>query len=271
MEFPQNVEIEFYDRIAALGASSVTQKTVRHAPTVLNDADHSRIACFLADYQAPTLAFDNEDKLRMRLNDPRFKYAENQAKALGRKLDSIIIAAATGTTYTGKSGTGTEAYTAATYGIAVNAVAPGNAAVNSNLTVEKLIQAKSKFGVNESVDENEQLTFVLSQAQLDSLLRTAEVTSIDYNAIKALVRGDVDTFMGFKFIRTQLLTITGTVRTCLAYPKSAIILGMAEGVKTKIDERPDLNYTWQVWAQTTFGAVRTWREKIVSVDCDEAA
>ena len=63
----------------------------------------------------------------MALQDPRNGYAQTQAAALGRQVDSVIIAAATGTTYTGKNGTTAETYSATTYGVAVNAVAPGAA------------------------------------------------------------------------------------------------------------------------------------------------
>ena len=263
---PQYSKTDFYDRI---GTVSFAEKTTRHAPTALEEAEHTRIAVTMRDYRN-ALPFDTEDKIRMGLRDPRNAYAETQAKALGQKFDSVVIAAATGTTYTGETGSTAETYTAATYGIAVNAVAPGQTPADSNLTIEKLIQAKSKFGVQESVMDGEPLVIVVTQSQIDSLLRTTETTSADYNTVKALVSGQIDSFMGFKFIRTQLLSKdANNVRTCLAFPKSGIVVGMADQRITKIDQRPDLNYTWQVWTQGTFGATRTWREKVVSIACDE--
>lgn len=263
---PQFSKTDFHDRI---GTVSFAEKTTRHAPTVLEEAEHTRIAVTMRDYRN-AIPFDTEDKIRMGLRDPRNAYAETQAKALGQKFDSVVIAAATGTTYTGETGATAETYTAATYGVAVNAVAPGAVAADSNLTIEKLIQARSKLFINEAVSDGEPLICAVTQSQIDSLLRTTEVTSEDYNAVKALVSGQVDTFMGFKFVRTQLLTKdSNNVRTCLAFPKSAIIVGMADERITKIDQRPDLNYTWQVWTQGTFGAARTWREKVVSISCDE--
>lgn len=265
---PQNTEREMYDRI---GTVNTTKKTVRHGPTVLVDADHTRIAVLMDDWRPDALAFDDEDKLRMKLSDPRNGYAQTQAMSLGRMLDTVIITAATGTTYTGKNGTTAETYTAATYGVAVDAVAPGAVAANSNLTIEKLIQAKSKFGQNESVMDGEPLTLVVTQSQLDSLLRTTEVTSADFNTIKALVAGVVNDFMGFHFVRTQLLAKSGNIRTCIAYPQSGIIVGMGDELKVEMDRRADLNYTWQVWTQGTFGAARTWLEKVVSIACDESA
>ena len=263
---PQTTKRDFHDRI---GTVVFTERTTRHAPTTLEEAEHTRVSVAMSDYRN-AIPFDNEDKLRMNLNDPRNGYALTQAHALGRKLDSVIITAATGTTYTGETGATSEAYTASTYGIAVNAVAPGATAADSNLTVEKLIQARSKLFQAEAVMDSEPLVCVVTQSQIDSLLRTTDVTSQDYNSVRALVDGRVDAFMGFRFLRTQLLTIdSSNVRTCLAFPKSAIIVGMADQRTVRIDQRPDLNYTWQVWTQGTFGAARTWREKVVSIACDE--
>lgn len=264
---PQNSKTDYHDRI---GTVVFAEKTTRHAPTVAEEVEHTRIAVTMRDYRN-TIYFDDEDKIRMGLRDPRNSYAMTQAKALGRKLDDVIIAAATGTTYTGETGGTAETYSATTYGVAVNAVAPGQVAANSNLTIEKLIQARSKLFTAEAVSDGEPLVLAHSQSQLDSLLRSTEVTSADYNNVRALVDGRVDTFMGFKFVRLQGLTKTSNNRTCLAFPKSAICVGMANERITNIDQRRDLNYTWQVWTQGTFGATRSWREKVVSIDCDETA
>jgi len=42
--------------------------------------------------------------------------------------------------------------------------------------------------------------FLITPGGLEQLLGATEVTSIDYNNVKALVQGEVDTFMGFKFV-----------------------------------------------------------------------
>jgi hypothetical protein len=265
---PQQTKRDFHDRI---GTVAFAEKTTRHAPTVLTEVVHTRISVSMRDYNN-AIPFDSEDKLRMNLNDPRMAYAETQAKALGRKLDSVIIAAATGSTWTGEDGTSEETYSASTYGVAVNAVAPGAVAADSNLTIEKLIQARSKLYTAEAVMDGEPLACVVCQNQLDALLRIAELQNIDTNEVRALVRGTINTYMGFTFVRvaTELLAKDASnVRTCLAFPKSAIVVGMADERTTKIDQRSDLNYTWQVWTQGTFGAARTWREKVVSIACDE--
>lgn len=264
---PQVVKADFHDRIGKRGRPQ--QRTARFAPTVLDPAVHTRIRITMEDFR-DAIPFEDEDKMRMNLNDPRFEYARIQAQAMGRELDYSIITAATGTTYTGETGATAETYVQATYGIAVNAVAPGAAAVDSNLTLEKLIQTKSLLKRAEAIGDGEPVVFVCTQKQLDSLLRTTEVTNADYNSIKTLTTGMVNTFMGFTFIQTELLSIDASnVRTCLAFPKSAIMVGEAMERSVSIDRRPDLNNTWQVLTKATFGATRTWLDKVVAVLCDE--
>lgn len=264
---PQTVKADFHDRIAKRGRP--TLRTARFMPTALDPANHSRIRITMDDYR-DAIGFEDEDKLRMNLNDPRNEYAKIQAQAIGRELDYVIIAAATGSTWTGETGSTEETYTQATYGIAVDAVAPGATAADSNLTIEKLIQTKSKLKRAEAVSDGEPLVFVCTQKQLDSLLRTTEVTNADYNSVKALTTGMVNTFMGFTFVQTELLTINASnVRTCLAFPKSAIIVGEGSALDVSIDRRPDLYNAWQVLSKATFGASRTWLDKVVAVLCDE--
>jgi hypothetical protein len=55
------------------------------------------------------------------------------------------------------------------------------------------------FDDNE-VDENDRFALLAPQ-QLSDLLAVEEVTSSDYNAVKTLVAGQIDTFLGFKFIK----------------------------------------------------------------------
>ena len=109
----------------------------------------------------------------------------------------------------------------------------------------------------------------MSSSQIQSLLRTTEVTSADYNTVKALVAGTVDSFMGFKFVRTQLLTVTSCIRECAFYPRSGIVLAMAQDITTRVDERADKNYTTQVYVKGSFGASRMWEPKVLRVKCDE--
>lgn len=266
----QNVEVDFRDRLSKLSDDINSVVSVRHGQTVYSNPENTRVAHRIVTHRPPAHLFDSVDQLRMRLADPRAGYQKNHAMFLGRKKDSAIITAAVGTTYTGKDGTVAETYDASTYGVAVDAVPPGATPTNSNLTIEKLIQARSLLGRQESIMDGEPLWLILSQRQEDALLRLTETVNQDYNTTRVLVEGKIKSFMGFNFIRTELLSKSGNVRTCLAYPQGAITLSEGSALKTRMDEMPNLNYSWQVWSEATFGATREWREKVVSIACDEA-
>lgn len=265
MQETQNSEYDYFDRIGPVEAMDVPG---RHADTQYSDTPHTRRRNqtkpkFFADL------IDKRDKLRM-LADPTSSYVQNAVMALNRSIDRQIAVAASGTAYSGKQGETAVAFDSANQRIAVDYVESG-AAANSNLTIGKLRQAKFLFDKSEAVEEGEAIYMVITASQLQSLLRTTEVTSADYNSVKALVRGEVDTFMGFTFIRTELLTKSGNNRTVIAYPQSAITLGVAEDMTIEVDRLPGKHYSVQVYVSLDMGAVRMWEPKVVEILCDETA
>lgn len=259
----QNAEYDYHDRI---GTATAQAMTTRHGDTPLNSIDHTRRRNQITGYNTAEL-FDNQDKLRMIIN-PTDGYAQSQAFALGRQMDDAIITAASGTAFSGKTGTTSVAFDATNQRVAVDFVESG-APVNNNLTIGKLREARQKLLVNEAIMDGEGVYFILTAEQEMSLLRSTEVTSADYNTVKNLVNGTVNSFMGFTFVRTQRLTKSGNNRTCLAYPKSGILLGVAQDLKVEIGPRADKNYSTQVYSESTFGSTRLWEEKVVEVLCDE--
>jgi hypothetical protein len=260
----QRAESDFFDRIDDISDSTAHAMTVRHGDTPLDDVVHTRRRNQMVGYNH-NLMFDNQDRLRM-LIDPKSDYAKAQAMMLGRKLDKIIIAAATGTAYSGQAGATSVSHPSGSQ-IAVDYVETG-AAVNSNLTIAKLRRACFLFDEDEVHGETRYLVAAASQKQ--SLLRTTEVTSADFNTVKALVNGEINTFLGFTFVWTQLLTKTSNTRTCLAYVPSGIRVGMGEELKVRVDERKDKNYSWQVYSEMTAGATRMWEERVLDIACDES-
>ena len=65
-----------------------------------------------------------------------------------------------------------------------------------------MLDAKKILDENET-DPEETRYLVCTANQLSDFLNIAEVKSSDYNSIKALVQGEVDTYLGFKFIRSE--------------------------------------------------------------------
>lgn len=263
-EVTQNSEYDYWDR---LGTATVNAITTRHGDTPHNTIDHTRRRNQVVGYDTNEY-FDNQDKLRMIL-DPKSGYAEAQAFALGRQMDDTIISALLGTAYSGKDGSTSVTYDTA-YRIAVDYVENGINA-NSNLTIGKLRRAMYLLESNDAINDGEPVNLVAHPSQKQSLLRTTEVTSADYNVVKALVNGQINTFMGFNFIWTTRATSSGGYRQALAYPKSAGLLGVAENINVRIDELPTKRYSYQVYSTATFGATRMWEERVIQILCDESA
>jgi hypothetical protein len=181
-------------------------------------------------------------------------------------MDDVIIAAATGTATTGETGTTTAALSLT---VAVNSWAYGSGSGNAGLTISQRIEARSKLVAAEGLDENEELYFCCGQQQIANLLATTEATSEDFASVKALVKGQIDTFMGFRFVRSERLAISSLQRTCFAYAKSGIGLAIGKDITSEVDRRPDTRFSWYAYFQMFIGAVRLEEEKVVSVTCLE--
>lgn len=271
----QKGESAFYDRI---GAATAQLKTSRHMDTPQIDTPHSRRRVTLEDYVYADL-IDSADLEKM-LMDPTSPYSQAAMWALGRAKDDIIIAAISGTAYTGVDG-GTS--TTLGNGQKLASVASG---AGANLNVQALRRAKRILDAAE-VDPSIPRYCAVNASALENLLSQTEVTSSDYNTVKALVQGDLDTFMGFKFIQSQRLVTqasalsfnqtTGVVNTgsgaasgyykILCWAQDGVLLSTGMEVKTRVGERADKNYSNQVFAEMGVGGVRMEEEKVVEILC----
>lgn len=247
--------------IDQIGVATAQARTTRHADTPQIDTPHSRRRLTLADYEYADL-IDDQDKIRM-LIDPTSSYAKAAAAAMGRAMDDVVIAAALGTAATGETGSGSATIT--------NSIANGN----TNLTLAKLREAKYMLDSGD-VDPSIQRYIAVGPSQIQALLADTTVTSSDFNTIKALVQGELDTFMGFKFIMTNRLTTADDgaeadqIRNCFAWAEDGITLGLGKDVSARIDERADKSYATQVYYCMSLGAVRMEEAKVVQIDCDES-
>lgn len=257
-------ETAYMDRIGATSAQKVTQ---RHGDSPLMNTPHDRRRVTLFDYDWGDLV-DKMDKVKM-LNDPTSAYAQAAAWAMGRAIDDEIIASMFATAYSGKDGSTAVAFPSANQ-IAVDNHDYGSGSGNAGLTISKLISAKEILDAGE-VDPEEERTIVVTAKQVSNLLATTEVTSADYNNVKALVEGKIDTFMGFKFIRTQrLLTDSNGYRRVPFFLKSGLGLSIGKDITGKITERSDKRFSMYVYYCMSIGATRLEEEKIGEIKCTEA-
>ncbi len=90
--------------------------------------------------------------------------------------------------------------------------------------------------------------------------------------IKALAQGQLDSFLGFKFIVSNRLKFDATNtddRLAYAFTADAIKLAVGQDVVARIDERADKSYSTQVYYAMSIGATRMEEEKVVEIACDE--
>lgn len=267
----QKGKSKFYEQIGPAVAIRVTS---RHQDTPRLDTNHQRRATYLNQYVASDLV-DQLDEVEL-LIDVSSSYAKNFAMAFNRAKDLEIITAATGTAYADTGG-GNGVVSPVTFPsaqqIVVNYVAGGTGS-NSGLTLAKLVQAKSLLARAE-YPEGSKLFMVHRQQQLDNLLlNVTQVQDIHENAVKSLVMGELNFFLGFEFVRTQLITTalvsSDTVATAFAYVESALLLAVGQDAFGRISERADKNYSTQVFYNMSIGATRMQEPLVVSVACDES-
>ena len=249
----------YFDQV---GSTTAQIRTSRHSNTPQIDTPHSRRRVSLADYEWADL-IDDADKVRM-LIDPTSSYAKAAAAAMGRSMDDVIITALGGTAYTGETG-GTSVALPSTQKFATSNQSDG-------LTVAKLLDAKKKMDLAD-VDPSIPRYVVCGATQISDLLNTTEVKSSDFNTVKALAQGQVDSFLGFKFIMSNRLSFDASNtddRLVFAFTKDAIKLAIGKDVTARISERDDKSYSTQVYYCMSIGATRMEEEKVVQIPCHEA-
>ena len=249
-----------YDHFDRIGQTSAQLITSRHADTPTVDTPHSRRRVTLADYNWADLV-DRADEIKM-LSSPASEYMKAGVWAMGRTMDDIIITAFNGSATSVSSDDSTSSVSFDSN----NQIAHGSA----DLSLAKVIQA-AKILADNDVDTDEERYAVVGPAQIEAMLNSSTVTSSDYNSIRLLMKGEIDTFMGFKWITSTRLPKSGNYRKAFFYAKSAMGLSVGLDVVTSIDKRPDKNNSMQPYAQMSLGSTRIEEAKIVEVSCDESA
>jgi hypothetical protein len=206
-------------------------------------------------------------------------YAQNQAFSLNRQIDDCIITALGGAAYGGHTGGTTinnydvgECRLVQSDGTIQTAGSDWSDTTETALTIAKLLTCKQLLDDAE-IDPERQRYFLTNPYNLNQLMNTTEVKSSDYNTVKALAQGQVDTFMGFKFIMSTRLvaddTDTGATK-CYAFAQDAIVLAIAEEPNVHIDRRPDLLNSVQVFSTLSIGCTRVEGPAVVGITLDTA-
>ncbi len=236
----------FQDQI---GQWEMETKGGRNIQTPNNDPNLARRMGIMVDYHDNRL-LDRGDELRY-ISDPRSAYTIAAARSLGRKIDDVIIGAAVGEAKSGETGSTT-------------APTSGSQALSSSvLTLDVLADIKKDLD-DKDVEPDDRF-LVVTPTTLSSALKQEKLTSADYSAIKALVNGEINSYMGFNWIVSTRLEKEDSNLDGLAFHRYALCLAMASSPLVRTDQRADLSYSWQVYYELNVGAVRLEEDRLVRV------
>jgi hypothetical protein len=263
-ETVSNARNAYFER---LGEADAQEITTRHGDTPLNEIPHSRRRLTPVPYNTATL-LDNADSLRM-LIDPKSPYANAQAMTLGRKKDDIIIASVYADVATGQSGGTTIAFKDDSRSMNGDGTitALGTLATPQTetvMTLAKMLTMMQTFN-EDDVDADIAKYWCVTPQEISDMLDLEEVGSSDFNVVKTLMTGKVDSYMGFKWIWSNRLPADGTDGSCsrtFAWAEDGLILGTTENITSRITERDDKNYSVQVYSEMDAGAIRLEGAKV---------
>jgi len=231
--------------------------TERHGDTPLDETPHDRRWGFIQDYEVVSM-IDRPDRIRL-LIEPRSAYTIKHSGAMGRSLDDEIIRFLRGSVATGRDGSGSQALPAA------QKIAHGG----TGMTIAKLIEAKEKLDAAE-IDPMMPRVMVVNSRAISQLLEDDKISSIDFNTVRALQRGEINEYMGFNFIRLERLPDDGAGNTfALAYTPMAGVLGVSQMPTTIVADRPDKRHSQQLYTWGTWGGMRLEDEMVVEVAYDD--
>ncbi len=243
-------------KFTRMGKGLANQKASQADVTPM-DIAHDRQTANLDNWNAPEYT-DIFDQAEVNF-DEKTELAQTIAKAIGRREDQIIIDTMAGVTYAATNDQNPDtgrSFTAA-----------------GNFT---LAEMRSAAGHLDDIEADSSDRFIVVRAlALQNLLEETEVTSSDFNTVKALVNGDLDTYMGFKIkkIGTRVeggLPGAAAARKAFAWHKASIGIAIGIDLKTTIDWVAQKT-SWLANGMYKAGAVAREPQGLVEITYDETA
>lgn len=239
-----------------LGSGEASLKAAARVATPTSDLPWSRRVSLAQTYHMGETV-EQEDVVQM-LIDPNSNVSAAIANGMKRKIDDILIAAATGTALNGDGTTSTFP--------AGQVVGDGTGVIS----IDNILEVQEKFYKND-IDPDESKVMVISPTVQRKLMSLMEVTSGDYQNSKALATGMLPNWMGFDWVVSNrlLVPVAGQI-SCLAFTKRALGFQVNRDITAKVAEDPSLSFAWRIYAHMTMGAVRTEDEHIVHLKVKNA-
>ena len=179
---------------------------ISNSPLVLGTVDKSVVDVKVKFYDV-SLTVDPVEQKQINFSEEQYLIAAAK-KAMARRRDAVILEAITATTTS-------------------NVVPKDISGADAGLTLEAL-QETAAIMDDASIPEQGRVMLV-NPRQLHNLLKNTKVTSEDFNTVKALVNGQIDTFYGFKFIKV---------------PKFEVSQGISAGIPVDTDNEETFAYAF---------------------------
>lgn len=247
-----------------IGKWEMSAKTTVNPDTPQNDPNLSRTRIDIATYNDARML---DRSLRLQeFSDPMSETSYCISSAVGIQMDKLIYDALGGTAHRGETGATSVTFPAAKT-VKVDLETSGT---NTGLTTTKIRRAKQMLDA-QGVPTYDR-TFVCSSRGLEQLLGTTVVTNSDYNSIRALVSGELDTWLGFKFVVLPdgIINVSSNIADYYAFHKTGICFGMLEELFLRVEERADKSYSKQIYYEINAGAGRLEEAKVIKVKSDES-
>ena len=268
---PMTGKAMFIDR---MGLTEMTERSGRNQLIVEDDVQWSRRRLTNRPYKWNKYV-DTFDKIQ-NIHDPEGEYSKAAEMAVGRQFDKILIAGALSNAYAGEEGSTVVPLPAAQKFSAATVKA---ATTLTSLNIDTLRRVRQHLWETEAVmDEGQVVPWITRAKDLMALLTATEVTSSDYNTVKALAHGEVDTYMGFKFIRTELIPAVTTAytpaggaaaavgsRVNFCFVPDGICLGIGQNREATIDRIPERSNSILVQLNMAIGSTRVEDNKVIQV------
>ena len=231
-----------------IGKGTATVRVPQTDVTPLN-VTYSQITATMSDYIAAEYSdIFQQSKVNF---DERQELVQVVGGAIGRRMDQLVI----------------DALNAASSPSTV-ATSVGGAGTNMNLA--KLLAAKKALDAKNVPADNR--CMIIHANGLSALLDETELTSSDFATVKALSTGEIDTFLGFKFItlgdRDEGGLPLPSTRTCFAFHRDAVGLGISMNQRSEINYVPEKT-SFLVSSMFSAGAVAIDDEGIVKISATE--
>lgn len=246
-----------YDQV---DATSMVPVNDRHGKTQVTDDLHLRRWVTYTPAEKASL-IDRADMRRI-LNNPRNSYVRGATAAANRYADDKVVAAFFAASLIGEEAGSTETFDTD------NIVA----SVAGGLNIDQLRDAREILEAYENEeDDGEFAWYIACQArQRKDLLSKTEVTSVDYNTVKALYDGAINTFLGFKFKKSQRLTLSSTDRLIPVWVKSSMKLAFSQDIRTFMDILPERRHSVQIRTELDVGSTRLDNKGVAQIKASEA-